>query len=112
VAPILVVNLSFGSLSDDIGCLFEKVHVEVTSRRPRRPCDVVQACRREVDALSPSGNTPTWAPTIKVRTKDNQDENVPVGAGRREGVARPYSYPHRRRAVEPVWRSDGVRASC
>jgi hypothetical protein len=30
-----------------------------------------------------------WAATIKVRTNDNQDENVPVGAGRREGVARP-----------------------
>jgi hypothetical protein len=30
-----------------------------------------------------------WAPTIKVRTTDNQDENAPAGAGRREGVARP-----------------------
>jgi hypothetical protein len=31
----------------------------------------------------------TWAATIKMRTNDNQDENEPVGAGRREGVARP-----------------------
>jgi len=29
-----------------------------------------------------------WAATIKKRTNDNQDENAPVGAGRREGVAR------------------------
>ena len=25
----------------------------------------------------------TWAATIKMRTNDNQDENEPVGAGRR-----------------------------
>jgi len=30
----------------------------------------------------------SWAATIKKRTNDNQDENAPVGAGRREGVAR------------------------
>jgi hypothetical protein len=45
------------------------------------------AARLFVNFFQPSFKL--WAATIKVRTNDNQDENVPVGAGRREGVARP-----------------------
>src|SRR6202051_2016539 len=77
--------------------------VTSTKRRPRRFCPVKgNHAPRE---LSPS--SPAWRATIKVRQRDNQDENAPGLDGRSEGVARAKGVQPPRRTF-PQWGQCGL----